>query len=60
LLMEHSDYLPTYYAAGTLLAEVNNESRAREILLEGARLAKQNADEKTYQELQAMIEQLDA
>lgn len=60
LLMNHTDYLPVYYTAGTFYADRGFESRAHEILSKGVELAKQKSDFKALHELQGAILNLES
>ena len=60
ILINHPDYLPVYYIAGTLCAELANEVKALEILNKGVELAKRKSDFKTLRELKSAIQNLDS
>ncbi len=60
ILINHPDYLPVYYTAGTLYAELANEVKALEILNKGVELAKIKSDFKTLRELKSAIQNLDS
>ena len=59
LLINHPEYLPVYYTAGTFYAELADESRALEILNGGVELAKTKSDYKALRELQSAIQNLE-
>ncbi len=52
LLDKQPDYLPTYYHAATLFAEIGNITYADELYRKGMQLALHQQNTKTYQELQ--------
>ena len=52
LLDKHPDYLPTYYQAATLFAEMVKNKYAEELYQKGMKLALYQQNTKTYQELQ--------
>jgi len=60
ILIHHPDYLPVYYTAGTLYADLANEVKALEIFNKGVELAKINSDFKTLRELKSAIQNLDS
>ena len=51
LLLNHPDYLPTYYQLGTLLVEKENIEEASLILKKGIELAKSQNNQLTQREL---------
>ncbi|GAB3903399.1 hypothetical protein GCM10028803_31780 [Larkinella knui] len=51
LLDQHPAYLPTYYHAAALYAEQNNRLKAEEIYTRGIALARDQKNEKAFQEL---------
>ncbi|WP_337041073.1 tetratricopeptide repeat protein [Emticicia sp. 17c] len=51
LLVEHPDYLPTYYHAAALLVENEQFSRAEEVYKKGIEIAHQKHNTKAYDEL---------
>lgn len=55
LLTNHPDYLPTYYQAGTLHAEREEEERATDIFEKGIILAGNQNNEKILQELKGTL-----
>ena len=59
LLVNHAEYLPVYYTAGTFYAALPDESRALEILNKGVALAKKKSDQKAIRELQGAIQNLE-
>ncbi|AQG78542.1 enzyme of heme biosynthesis [Spirosoma montaniterrae] len=52
LLSEHPDYLPTYYHAAALYAELDERDRAAALYAKGIALAKAQNNAKTLLELQ--------
>jgi hypothetical protein len=50
-LVEHPDYLATYYQAATIYAEREDEKQAAAIFEKGIALAEQRQNEKTLKEL---------
>ena len=52
LLTEHSDYLPTYYHAAALYAELNERDKVADLYEKGIRLAQTQQNQKTLLELQ--------
>lgn len=52
LLTEHPDYLPTYYHAAALYAELDERERAAELYEKGIVLARAQQNQKTLQELE--------
>ncbi len=57
LLMNHKNYLPTYYTAAQFYTN-HNDAKAIEILEKGIVLAKELEDTKTIRELQSALDQL--
>jgi len=55
LLIHHPDYLPVYYTAGKLYADLGNEAKAQNILSTGIELAKSKLDVKALRELQSAL-----
>lgn len=55
LLIHHPDYLPVYYTAGKLYAELGDEAKAQHILSTGIELAKNKSDVKALRELQSAL-----
>lgn len=51
LLTEHPQYLPTYYHAAQLYADLGNRAKAAELYDFGLMLAKQEGDQKAFDEL---------
>lgn len=51
LLTDHPQYLPTYYHAAQLYADLGNRPKAAELYDFGLMLAKQQGDQKTFDEL---------
>jgi Tfp pilus assembly protein PilF len=51
LLTEHPMYLPTYYHAAQLYADLGHRDRAAELYDFGLQLARQQGNEKTFEEL---------
>jgi len=58
LLSEHPSYLPTYYQAGELYEDLD-EDRAKEIYLKGMQLAKEQENMHAYGELKSVYDLLD-
>lgn len=52
LLTEHPDYLPTYYHAAALYAELDERERAAELYDKGIVLARAQQNQKTVLELE--------
>lgn len=52
LLDKQPDYLPTYYHAAALFAEMDNAEYAEKLYQKGIQLALNQQNTKTYQELQ--------
>ncbi len=52
LLEQHPDYLPTYYHAAALFAELEQLDVAEQLYQKGMQLALSQQNTKTYQELQ--------
>ena len=52
LLDKQPDYLPTYYHAAALFAEIGNTTYAEALYQKGMQLALHQQNTKTYQELQ--------
>ncbi len=59
LLRDFPDYLPTYYAFGTYLAEAGETKEALICLHKGFALAQSQAESKTAREIRALIEELE-
>jgi uncharacterized protein HemY len=53
LLTEHSSYLPTYYHAAKLFADVNEPAKAKSVYENGIALARGSQDHKALRELQS-------
>lgn len=51
LLDNHPEYLPTYYHAAALLAELEITDRAEEVYIKGIALAEKKNDQHTLKEL---------
>jgi len=58
LLEKHPNYLPTYYQAGQLYEDIDEE-KALSIYAKGMELAKQQNNMHTYGELKSVFELLD-
>jgi tetratricopeptide (TPR) repeat protein len=58
LLREHPSYLPTYYHAAGLLAEIGQSARAKEVYQQGIALARRQNDAHTLRELQNAYQNL--
>jgi tetratricopeptide (TPR) repeat protein len=54
LLTNHPEYLPTYYMTASLKLEMRKASEAKAILIKGIKLAHENQDNSTLQELQSL------
>ncbi len=52
LLAEHPNYLPTYYHAAALYADLDERDRAADLYVKGIALAQAQNNPKTLQELQ--------
>ena len=52
LLTDHPDYLPTYYHAAALYADLNERDRAADVYEKGIALARVQNNQKTLLELQ--------
>jgi len=59
LLIEHPNYLATYYHAAALYAEQSNIGRATELYEQGMALAKAQNNQKTLLELQRAKQAMD-
>jgi tetratricopeptide (TPR) repeat protein len=55
LLVYHSDYLPMYYIAGVLFADLGNETKALSIFNKGIELARSRSELKVLRELQSAL-----
>lgn len=60
VLLNHAEYLPIYYTAGTFYADQGNGLKAHEILNKGIELAKRKSDFKALRELKSVIQNLDS
>jgi hypothetical protein len=58
LLDKHADYIPAYYHAAKLYAELNERPRAIQIYEHGIERAKRLKDPKAARELQSAYEEL--
>ena len=58
LLTRHPDYLPTYYQAGLLKAELGNTSDSLRILHAGIDLAQKTGEFKALKELQQAFREI--
>jgi hypothetical protein len=58
LLAFHQDYIPTYYHAAKLYADLNDKERAITIYLQGIEYAKKTQDQKALVELQSAYNEL--
>lgn len=58
LLQVHPDYLPTYYHAAKLYAELNDKDKAIDIYQRGMAVAKHSNNPKTLRELQSAFDEL--
>lgn len=58
LLVDHPDYLPTYYQAGQLLEAFEREDEALKVYATGMALAKTQSNNKTFQELSSVHQNL--
>ena len=52
LLTDHPNYLPTYYHAAALYADLNERDRAADLYIKGIALARAQNNHKTLLELQ--------
>ncbi len=52
LLSDHPSYLPTYYHAAALYADLNERDRAADLYIKGMALARAQSNQKTLLELQ--------
>ncbi|AUD06190.1 enzyme of heme biosynthesis [Spirosoma pollinicola] len=59
LLVEHPDYLPAYYHAAALYADLAERERATELYNKGIALAKAQNKQKTLQELERALKALE-
>jgi len=59
ILEQEPDYLPVYYQAGLLQANLGNDDKARELLESGIELAKKQKDRKTENELRMAREDME-
>jgi tetratricopeptide (TPR) repeat protein len=59
LIVQHPDYLPTYYQMGLALEKLNQTQRAGEIYTQGIALAQITKDFKTKSELEEALSLLD-
>ena len=57
LLTQHPDYLPTYYHAANLYAELNEGAKAEEIYNKGIALAKHQGNSLALRELQNALDE---
>jgi lipoprotein NlpI len=58
LLEKHSDYLPSYYHAAKLFADMNEKEKAIEVYEKGIVLAKTKKEFKALRELQSAYDEL--
>ena len=58
LLASHPDYLPTYYHAAKLYAEMGENEKALKVFEDGITLAKRIKDPKAQRELQAAYDEM--
>ncbi len=58
LLTRHADYLPTYYQAATLLADMDKTTEAEEIFKQGINLAIAQNNALTLRELRSAYNEL--
>lgn len=58
LLEKHSDYLPTYFHAAQLYADIEEEKKAIDIYTKGISLAVLQRNTKTQRELEAAYQNL--
>jgi len=59
ILEQEPDYLPVYYQAGLLQANLGNDAKAIELLESGIELAKKQKDRKTENELRQALEEME-
>lgn len=55
ILIHHPDYLPVYYTAGVLFADLGIETKAITTLNKGIEVAKEKSDWKALRELQSAL-----
>jgi predicted Zn-dependent protease len=58
LRFDEPNYTPTYYTLGSIYIEQGETDKARKVIEEGMTLT-QNKDSKTYNELQALLDELE-
>ncbi|MEM7109428.1 MAG: tetratricopeptide repeat protein [Bacteroidota bacterium] len=58
LLRKHTQYLPTYYQAATLLGDMEKNDEAEKIFKQGIELAQQQSNALTLRELQSAYNEL--
>ncbi len=59
LLTNHPDYLPTYYHAAQLCADLGDDERAISLYKQGIELARRQGNAKTERELHSALTNLD-
>ncbi|MFK7900584.1 MAG: tetratricopeptide repeat protein [Cyclobacteriaceae bacterium] len=59
LLNEHPDYVATYYHAGSLYEELDDEDTAKTIYAKGMEVSKAAGDQHAYGELKTVFDMLD-
>jgi Tfp pilus assembly protein PilF len=58
VMLEHPDYVPTYYHAAKLYQDVGEKDRAASIYEKGIEVALQNKDLKAHRELKSAYDEL--
>jgi len=58
LVQEHPDYVPAWFQRGQLLAGVNRNAEAREVILEGVGVARRVGDAHAEGEMTEFLESL--
>lgn len=58
LLLQHPDYLPTYYHAAKLFQQLDQRERAMQTFEKGIALAKQAKEHKSLRELQSAYDEM--
>jgi predicted Zn-dependent protease len=59
LLDNHPDYLPTYYHAAQLCADLGDDDRARSLYEQGIALSQKQGNAKTERELRSALQNLE-
>lgn len=58
VLINHPDYLPSYYHAANLYLSLGNLKKAKDILHLGVTLAKEKGEQKAMGELRTLLDEL--